>query len=92
VLSSGFSRPAIPIGLAITLSVPTGRVGCRAPSSVTATATTPASQRAGRQRGESGRPVGNSKGVNTSARATTRYHTHPPYQAATTSPATRLTV
>jgi hypothetical protein len=47
---------------------------------------TPASQATGRQRGESSRPVGNNKGVNTSVRAVTSHHGHEPYQAARIAP------
>jgi hypothetical protein len=50
------------------------------------TVTPAASQPAGRQRGDSSRPVGNRKRVNTSARVAVGYHHHTAYQAATIAP------
>ena len=46
----------------------------------------PANQANGRQRGDSSRPVGNNKGVNTSARARVGYHGQEAYQAAKVAP------
>ena len=46
----------------------------------------PASQATGRQRGDSSRPVGNNKGVNTNASARVGYHGQEAYQAARTAP------
>jgi len=53
---------------------------------VNAAVTPPASHAAGRQRGDSTRPVGNKKRVNTSASAMVGYHAHERYQAATIAP------
>jgi hypothetical protein len=47
---------------------------------------TPASQAMGRQRGDSRCPVGNKKGVNTSAKARVGYHGQEAYQAARVAP------
>jgi hypothetical protein len=43
----------------------------------------PASQAIGRQRGDSSRPVGNRRGMNTSANAMVRYHVPPSRAQAT---------
>lgn len=49
----------------------------------------PASQATGRQRGDGGRPSGNSSGVNSSTRATVGYQAQEANQAARTPPARR---
>jgi hypothetical protein len=79
---------ATPIGLATTWPSASrmSSEGLRAASTVSVTVTPPASQAAGRQRGDSSRPVGNSKRVNTSARMMVGYHHHMAYQAAISRP------
>jgi hypothetical protein len=86
VFSSGFSTAATPIGLSITWSPTVPSSVRRELSTVKTAVAAPASQATGRQPGESSRPVGNNKGVNTSARARTSHHGQEPYQAARTLP------
>ena len=86
MLSSGFSTQATPIGFAITGPRPKSNSASRAPNTINAAVAAPASQATGRQRGESSRPVGNSKGVKISARAMAGAHGHDPYQAARIAP------
>jgi len=82
VLFSGFFTAATPIGFTITWPVPKSKLAWSAASTVNAAVATPANQAKDRQRGDSNRPVGNNKGVNTSARARVGYHGQEVYQAA----------
>jgi hypothetical protein len=85
-LSSRFPTAATPIGFAITWSSTVLSSVWRKVSAVRTAVVTPASQATGRQRGDSSRPVGNSKGVKISVRARIRNHCHDPYQAARIAP------
>jgi hypothetical protein len=62
------------------------KVGWRTARATIAAVTAPASQATGRQRGDSSRPVGNSSGVNTTARATVGYQLDQANQVATMAP------
>jgi hypothetical protein len=73
VLCSGLPTAATPTGLSTRVPSPSSRVGARAPSALMAAVVAPPSQATGRQRGDGSRPLGNSRGVKSRARAMVGY-------------------